>query len=474
VHWLAIHLPHLPLEVFPGDAAVPFAVVTDERPPRILAADRAARGAGVRPGMRLAAAGALAPGLAARARDGGAEAGALMGLAAWAMGFTPVVSPEPPDGLLLEVGGSLGLFGGIEALSARVRRGLRARGHTPRLGAAPTARAAWLLARAGNAAPVADFGALPARLAVLPIGTLDVPPGTLADLERVGLATLGDLMALPRAGIQVRFGPAPLLVLDRALGRLPEPRTPFVPPDAFAAHLPLPAETADLGALRFGLGRLVRGLADFLAARGAAVDALTLHLVPDGAPSRTMPLTLSAPTRDRDLLLHVLMTRLERVALARPVAALRLEAARTVPLAARDRPLFAGRETHAEGFSALLERLRARLGAKAVAALATAPDHRPERAWALCPPGEQGPEPDPAPRPLWLLEPPHALPVVEGRPYLGSPLTLAAGPERIEGGWWDGHDVARDYYRAEDGAGGHHWVFRDRKGPGWFRHGLFA
>jgi len=219
----------------------------------------------------------------------------------------------------------------------------------------------------------------------------------------------------------------------------------------------------------------VRELADFLAPACAAVDTLTLHLVPDGAgvPPQEVTAHLAAPERDRDLLLMVLTTRLERLTLARPVVELRLSAPRTVPLAARHRALF-GAENRAEAFTPLLERLRARLGVQAVRGLCAAPDHRPERAWRACPPGEAGPESPPAPRPVWLLDPPQPLPVVRGRPWLGGPLALAAGPERIEGGWWDGHDVARDYYRAEDGAGGRHWVFRSRKRRGWFRHGLFA
>jgi len=496
VYWVAAFLPHLPLEVFlapPGGPGCPdgaFAVLTDDRPPRILMADRAATAAGVRPGMALAAASALAFGLTARERDTAAEAGTLDGLAAWAMRFTPVVSPEPPGGLLLEVGGSTGLFGGLTDLCATIRRGLMDLGHrSARVGAAPTPRAAWLLARAGDPRPVADPADLPERLAALPLRALDLEPRARADLGRVGLSTLGDLMALPRAGAAARFGAETLRALDRALGRIPEPRTAFVPPARFDARLPLPADTTDLEALRFGLARLVRALADFLTPACAAVDALTLHLIPDGgAPPQEIEIHLAAPERDRDLLLMVLTTRLERLSLARPVVELRLTTPDTVPLAARHRALFGGEE-RAEAFAPLLERLRARLGADAVVGLRAAPDHRPERAWRACPPGEPGPEPTPAPRPVWLLDPPEPLSVVRGRPWLGGPagrgdppgrgdpLALATGPERIEGGWWDGHDVARDYYQAEDGAGGRHWVFRSRKrrgGRAWFRHGLFA
>ena len=46
-------------------------------------------------------------------------------------------------------------------------------------------------------------------------------------------------------------------------------------------------------------------------------------------------------------------------------------------------------------------------------------------------------------------------------------LNCSAGPERIESGWWDGADVARDYYLARDAQGARQWVFRDlRSGRG--------
>jgi protein ImuB len=476
VYWLACHLPGLPLAVFlrPPDAG-PFAVVTPERPPRVAVADRAAARAGVRPGMALSAAHVLAAELTTRERDGAAEARALERLAAWALGFTPTVSLQPPAGLLLEVAGSLGLFGGLEALMARVREGLAALGHGgAALGAAPTPTGAWLLARAGNGTPVPDMAALPARLDPLSLAVLDLAPDTAADLGRVGLATLGDLRALPRPGTLRRFGAAPLATLDRALGALPEPRAPFVPPPVFDARLPLPAETADREALLFGLRRLLAELEGTLGARNAGVDALTLHLAPEGAPAQAVPLRLTAPDRDRDRLLDLFRARLERHELERPVAELRLTAAPPVPLPARERPLFEGIETHTEGRAQLLERLRARLGEATVAGLCGVADHRPERAWRRCPPGQAAPLPVPGARPVWLLARPLPLRVVDDRPWLGGPLRLTAGPERIEAGWWDGADAARDYYRAEDAAGGRHWVFRRLDRGDWFRHGLFA
>jgi protein ImuB len=62
-----------------------------------------------------------------------------------------------------------------------------------------------------------------------------------------------------------------------------------------------------------------------------------------------------------------------------------------------------------------------------------------------------------------------------GLPRRHGPLELVSEPERIEGGWWDGQDVARDYYTALDTHGVRLWVFRERRAPhGWFLHGIFG
>ena len=58
-------------------------------------------------------------------------------------------------------------------------------------------------------------------------------------------------------------------------------------------------------------------------------------------------------------------------------------------------------------------------------------------------------------------------------PHDDGRLELLAGPERIESGWWDGGEVARDYFIARAPSSALLWIFRAR-GGGWYLHGLFA
>ena len=155
------------------------------------------------------------------------------------------------------------------------------------------------------------------------------------------------------------------------------------------------------------------------------------------------------------------------------MVALRFRSGVLLPLSLRDAGLFEqGRAADPEATARLLERLRARLGEDAVFGVCPVPEHRPERAWRIAEPGGATPLPGhwPAsrpPRPLWML--------AEPQPLAGWDGVLVTGPERIETGWWDGHDVRRDYYVALTQGGVRLWIFRERPpGQGWFLHGVFG
>jgi len=119
--WIAIRLPQLPLEIFLRGSSTPEPFALEERH-RVFACDRKALARGVRAGMAVAAAFALAPRLRVAPRDPATETEALLGVAGWAAQFTPGVALEFPDGVLLEVSGSLKLFGGLESLLGRLRQ----------------------------------------------------------------------------------------------------------------------------------------------------------------------------------------------------------------------------------------------------------------------------------------------------------------------------------------------------------------
>ena len=442
----------------------------------MLACNAQAESQGVRGGMGLTAAWALAPRLRIRERNAAAERAALEGVAAALCGFTPAVSLEPPQGVLAEVHGSLRRFGGLRALVARMSERVAALGFSIRLAAAPSARGAWLLTFAQAQVLLDDVCALRDALERLPVETLCATDEAQALLDRIGTRTVGELLALPRAGIARRLGPALVEQLDRALGIAPEPRRFFVPPERYAATLELPAEVEQAEALLFAARRLLLELEGLLGARQSGIRQFCVVLEHRRRPPSCIEIGLASPGREADRFLELLRERLSGHALAAPVEAIRVEAGGFVPLAGRTQGLFGDARTDAETWHRLVERLQARLGENAVWGLGLHADYRPERAWRPCPPDEtrrDAEDPAPGPRPLWLVEPPQALEERNGVPHQHGPLVMLAGPERIESGWWDGEEIKRDYFIACSAHAGLLWIYRT-PGRGWYLHGIFA
>jgi protein ImuB len=528
--WACLILPSLPLDVFaraqaPADAGTAFAVATGGHYPRIVIANAAALQAGIRPQQLVSASLALAPGLVLRDHDPAAEASALAAVAGWATQFTPAVSLAPPNAVLAEIGGSLRLFGGWPKLEAQFIGGVRELGYAARLSLAPTPTAALLFARAGNKATANNSGpdfspnageenARAARLATrrldealapLPLALTDADPEVIAMLAAAGITTFGQACALPRNALARRAGAEFVAMLDRTRGLVPDPRPPFVPPPRYTGTLALPAPVANLEALAFAVNRLVHELAGWLLGRGLGVVAMSLALaheryvsVKTGVPATAVRFALAAPAREPAHLVAVLRERLARVALPAPVEAIALASEATAPLAGRNLGLLPGDEATAT--VPLLDRLRARLGEDAVTLVVPLAEHRPERAWRptardACPESEAARDasrgsgsakigartiaPNPVftalpPRPVWLLAEPEPL----GHLIATQPWVLRDGPERIESGWWDGADVRRDYFVAENPRGETLWIYRDHRygvdDGEWFVHGVFA
>lgn len=397
-------------------------------------------------------------------------------LACWAGRYTPRVNLAA-DALRLDIGASLRLFGGLDALLGQLRAELAAMQVAAQLAVAPTPLAALWLARAGDGAICADHETLRAILPALPLSALQLPSPLARRVEGFGLRRLGAVLALPRASLGRRLGKDFVLDLARALGELPDPQPCFVFPESFEQELELPAPVESAPVLLFAARRLIAALAGWLAVRNGALRGIELRLVHAQDGCTLVPLAFSRLVHAAPRIERVLRERLDALRLPAPVLSLRLCAAAIESRPAGSQVLFDGPGQGQEALAELLDRLTARMGADVVRGLACHADHRPEQASCLPAQGLSAVSSriDNPPRPLWLLESPEALREVGGRPRRGGELRLLAGPERIESGWWDGADARRDYFVAIDARGAWLWIFRDSSGSGgWFLHGLFA
>ncbi len=116
---------------------------------------------------------------------------------------------------------------------------------------------------------------------------LEWDDATAGTLHALGLATIGDLLALPRASFARRFGRERLDDLDRLLARRADPQPMYAPPERFAATIELPADVTDTAQLMFPAQRLLASLEGFLRGRGAGTTELHFTVTHD--PRRAQP-----------------------------------------------------------------------------------------------------------------------------------------------------------------------------------------
>jgi len=485
-------LPQLALEVFcPNWSSDAGSVVLEQE--RVLAASPLARAAGVQPGMRRGGVLMLMPEARLHERTLGREAEALHAVAMALLQYTPLVAEGEEATLLIDIGASLRLFGGIRALCRRIRANLRALGFSAVLSCAPTARGAWLLAR-GRGGRVLKPASLTRRLDRLP-ALLPLPARPFAAwFDGIGCVHLGEMRRLPRPGLQRRCGGALLDVLDAAYGMRAELFDWIAAPTTFRAHLELFDRVEHAEALLVGAQRLLLQLTGWLCARQLAVERITLQLEHERGRVARAPtaieIVLAEPAWRDEHLVRLLKERLGKQVLEAPVIGLCLEALQMQPMEPPSESLFPEPGGSEEDQWRLLELLVARLGPENVLQAAPQADYRPELAnqWvpvnknirAAALQAQMPPDVASLPRPSWLLARPIALLMRDNRPFYGSPLKMMSAPERIESGWWS-ELQARDYFIAEGEDHAHYWVYRERMAggvegaaPRWFVHGLFG
>ena len=486
--WFCVYLPRLPLEAMPASTFARVLVEEQQGIHRVLLADPAALDAGVMPGQTANAALALMPDVELIERSRLSEQQTLEAIAGWLEQFSSCVSIAGPDVLVLEIAGSLRLFGGLKALRRQIAAGLEAQGYSAGLAITPTPLSATWLARQGRRACIRDAANLKPALRRLPLDCLDWPQASLAALRGMGIQTVGDCLRLPREGFARRFGSRRLMELDQALGRLPDPRTAWRAPERFTADYEMTEEQGDQALLLAIAASLLEEQERFLLARQQGVQRIALRFFHLRAPATLLEVGGAETARAAAHWLELVRIRFERLELPEPVIAIRLDADQGRALKPKAAGLgFGQKPVRALEYSMrqLAERLAARLGDDHIHGVTAVAEHRPQYAWRAASLLEEAAMPQVespagrAPRPLWMLPEPEPLTVREGYPWHEGRLSLLAGPERLETGWWDADGISRDYYEALNPRGRRLWVFRVRQRQEadagyWYLHGYFG
>lgn len=443
---------------------------------------------GVRVDMRPGGVSAVAPSTTILERDVQREEITRNAVALALLQFTPEVTHEADFSLLLDVTASLRLFRGRAAISRQIRASTHALGLTVRLGTAPTAMGAWLLARLRltkrqlTLRRTVKMSSLERQLDRIPCEYLPAAVEHLEWLKGIGATNLAALRRLPRQGIQRRMSKRVLDELDRAYGLTAEMFRWVGVPETFVARIETFDRVEHADALLDGATGLLQQFVGWLAAKQHAVSAFALVLEHERGREAITPteveIRMGEPTWRIEHMLRLLKERLGRVELVAPVIAVRLEVRLLAEMVPPTEDLFPEPGGSPADFKRLLELLSARLGAENVLVPAETHDHRPEASNTWVPATEKTVKPNEVDesfeRPFWLLDKPIELLVRGDRPFYNSPLKILKGPERIEAGWWNDQLAARDYYIAQASDSSCYWIYLERVPNGrWHLHGMF-
>jgi protein ImuB len=472
-------------------------VVLEEN--RVCLRNVAAQACGIELGATLATAHSIHPALKHMHRDSNGEQKRLNALADTLYRFSGYVSVQAPDCVLLEIGGSLQLFGCHQTLMDAALELCQTLGHyaVGRVGATPWAAIALARARQQQ---IADVPLSEAGLALA-----GVDSNVVERFANMGIYTLGPLLNLSGKALGRRFGKALLRYLAQLTGTMPDPRPATTPAPGFTHELHLLAAICDKADLHehalSPMQKLSQELQQWLITRQLGCERLEWRFISHHKEAVCVPVHFAKGKQNAQDFIRVSQLKLEQVELPAEVLAVGLAAKRLQPWSGLSQSLFKSLNesslngSGAQGMSEIIDEFNARLGDGTCSGLQTVTQHTPEGAWhavqthklvktkaakktrgvkgaksAKSPKGiaavkEAGFLQQLSKRPLWLFDPPRQVRRTE--------LELLHGPERVQSQWWQGAATRRDYYIAQHRLGAECWAFVDAQSQ-WYLHGYFG
>ncbi|WP_246104227.1 Y-family DNA polymerase [Mucilaginibacter corticis] len=442
-------------------------------------------------GMALADACAAVPGLLAINEVPGQAAKLLRLIGLGCIRYTPVVSLDLPDGLMLDISGCAHLWGGEREYLKEIVLKLRAAGFDARAAIADTQGAAWAVARFALRQPIVAGGAQAAAVAGLPPAALRLAPEALEKLKKLGFEHIEPLLTIAPQSLRRRFGPGLLLRIGQALGQVEEYLEVLVLPVPFMERLPSLEPIRTVPGITIAIENLLKMLCLRLQAEGLGVRKAVLKCHRIDGRKVQVGISTTKGTHSVSHLLRLFTLQIDKIEPALGIELFVMEALRTEQMEVIQEQLWAESKGLADtALAELLDRIAGKVGAEAIQRFLPAENHWPERSVKLAASLTEQPEtawPE-LPRPIRLLPVPESIEVMALVPdhppklfvYQGKRHTIAKadGPERIGREWWQDSGAHRDYYIVEDDSGQRYWLFRSGHYDGgdarWYLHGYFA
>lgn len=414
-----------------------------------------------------------------------------MGL--WCMRYTPFVSVDTTDFLILDITGCAHLWGGEETYLQEIHLQLKQKGYEVRIGIASTIEAAWAISRYGQHGAIIPDNAQQQALSTMPIACLRLESDLLERLKKLGFKTVASIMQIPSQVLKRRFGEDLVKRVAQALGKEEEFIIPLKPVIPYAERLPClePIKTAK--GIEIAIEKLLGMLCKRLMGEGKGLRKAKLSCYRVDGKVKYIEVGTNRTSAHIKHLLGLFKQKISTIAPGLGIEVFVLEAPKVEDAILVQELLWSGEGSlDNDTLAELLDRFKGRDATCCINRFLPDehywPEHSTRLAASLTEKRTTAWRTD-RPRPTRLLNPPHPIEVSAPIPdyppmlfrYKGEVhlIKKADGPERIEREWWIEQGEHRDYYYVEDDKGRRYWLFRlghyqgDRS-ANWYLHGFFA
>ncbi len=470
---------------------VPFVLVLTQRGKRIVkAVNPQAHEKGICTGMLAADCRAIVPELQILDYEPEQPVKLLIALAEWCIRYTPFISVDASDMLILDASGCAHLWGGEEKYLQEIQNKFNKFGYTIKIAIADTIGTAWAVCKFGQTNSIIKSGSETESLISLPPAALRLETPVLEKLQKLGLKTIGSFINMPATALRRRFGQPLLNRLGQALGEEMEMMNLVIPLTPYRERLPSlePIRTAE------GIEIAIKTLLEMLCLRlqqeskGLRKCELKCYRI-DGGIEKT-EIGTSKPSRNTLHLFKLFENKIKQIEPDLGIELFLLEASVVEDLQNTQDSLWTVSSGDETALAELLDRLAGKTGGKSIYRYLPAEHYWPERSFKKATSLSEKPTTTwrtDLPRPLHILSVPELIQVSVQMPdyppllfrYKNKVHTIkkADGPERIEQEWWIQNGLYRDYYCVEDEDGARYWLFRSgdySADPKWFIHGFFS
>lgn len=416
----------------------------------------------------------------------------LKGIGAWCIRYAPIVSLDPPEGLILDISGCAHLWNGEQGYLKEIVSRLNTKGYHARAAIADTIGASWAMSRYGKLQAIIEEGNHAEALLPLNPAALRIEHQVLERLRKLGLNQVHSFIGMPRSVLRRRFGDNLLLRLAQALGQEEELLVPIQIQQPYMERLPCLDPIRTAVGIEIAIKMLLEKICSRLYEEGKGLR--TAKLISYRVDGKIVEICIgtNAASNSIDHLFNLFQLKISSIAPALGIELFVLEAAKVEELALPQEVFWTTNQgLEDQKVAELLDRLTVKVGSTVVNRYLPDEHYWPERATKQASSIHEKPGIawQSTPRPTQLLHKPEpievSVPVPDYPPMLfrykgvTHKIRKADGPERIEREWWIDEGEHRDYYQVEDELGQRYWVFRsghyrNDNAQQWFIHGYFA